>query len=174
MKNYRFTLVLLLYTAFCISSKTTDYTYKDYSNLKKGKYFTFTKMEARAFQATPSQDINKVSILRRIRSAVNISSLPCGILWSVSSVNGSETDFAQLSSFSDGESKYRLLSVISEAIISATRVRNALLLNSILPSICRQKFELGLFIDKGIVMNLPYEGSMLADLQCTFDKVMYF
>ena len=62
MKKYRFMLVLLLSTAFCISSKTTDYTYKDYSNLKKGKYFTLTKTEARAFQATPSQDINKVSI----------------------------------------------------------------------------------------------------------------
>lgn len=53
----------------------------------------------------------------------------CGIIFALSSLNGSLTDYEQLGRTGNGEGKYKLLFVVHEVIIAASRVRQSLSLN---------------------------------------------
>ena len=76
----------------------------------------------------------------------------CGIIWILSSVNGSKTDYFDLKRRSSGEGELRLLAVTHEVLVSASRVLNTLSYDvMLLPSICRNdSIQLTLFTDKDI------------------------
>lgn len=98
----------------------------------------------------------------------------CGILYVLSSLNGSTTDYGALTRKGGGEGKFRLLTVIFEAFTSASRVLHSLALNSILPEFCQQsRPKITLFVDRDIISNLK-EYHLLTHANCIFDNIVYF
>ena len=110
-----------------------------------------------------------------VTQRTNITLSTCGIVWAVSSINGSNTDYSLLARVGRGEGKFRLLAVVYEVLASAARVRSLLLSSTSFPSICQQSssIELALFIDRDIVENFKMF-DILEDIKCTFDRVIYF
>lgn len=104
------------------------------------------------------------------------SNQSCGIMWTLASVNGSRTDFKQLTSYERGVGKYRLLTVIFEVFISAARVRNALMMDTAVPEYCSgQKLQLTLFTDRNLLSHhLMGEVDTLKYAECLFDRIIYF
>lgn len=117
------------------------------------------------------------NILRNYRGNIpylseNSTSM-CGIIWALSSINGSRTDYVQLSRIGKGEGRFRLLTVVHEVLTSVARVKHSLLQNIKLPTFCNSRIELTLFIDKDISTNLN-DHDLRPDFDCAFDRVIYF
>jgi hypothetical protein len=139
------------------------------------------------YDITPRPNASLVATLTSYRREIELQAArveqktPCGIIWAVSSINGSKTDYAQLSTVGKGEGRFRLLAVLYEAISSAAATKYLLRREKMVPSNCviagstnkRSKIELTIYIDRDIVTNLR-EHDVLADLQCAFDKIVYF
>jgi hypothetical protein len=135
---------------------------------------------SRLLNINPKPNEGKLNILNELRrnfesSMSSVSRSNCGIMWTLSSLNGSNTDYGIMRRYAFGESFHRLGSVFYEAIISAGRVRRALAMNSQLPSVCKNGVELALFIDRDMVANFDDDKHTLqSDLRCAFDRVLYF
>lgn len=102
----------------------------------------------------------------------------CGIMWTLASLNGSTTDYHQLSRIGRGEGRLRLLAVVHEVLASASRVKTSLAKHGRLPPYCHieggfPKVQLALFVDRDIIVNLN-EHNLTADVHCLFDKIIYF
>ena len=127
---------------------------------------------------SPPKLDSRVQDLRMFRTqdlpyATNISG-SCGIMYVLASLNGSNTNYFDLSLVGGGEGFFRLLAVVYEVFTSAARVKNALSLNGLLPSICHSKnIELTLFTDRDIFTNIN-ETNLLEDAKCVFDRIIYF
>lgn len=96
----------------------------------------------------------------------------CGIFWSVTSINGSRTNYDQLSQIGGGEGKFRLLMVLYEAYLSAARVRTIISRES-LPSICSKGIELSLYIDRSILVYFS-NLDLIEDAKCIFNHIVYY
>jgi hypothetical protein len=128
---------------------------------------------------TPLRDSQRISDLRKLRAyaeRIHESMQPrasaCGIMWTLSSLNGTNTNYEIMARFGYGESKYRLLSALNEVVVSAGRVRSALAHYSVVPPICGNIVELGLSIDRDMV--IAFESEMISYIECSFNRVMYF
>lgn len=98
----------------------------------------------------------------------------CGILFALSSINGSTTNYHEMKTVAGGEAWYRLQVVIHEALSAASRIRNALSANNVLPDFCQKRVEISLFIDRDILSNTENDIDIVKDVSCVFDKIFYF
>ena len=97
----------------------------------------------------------------------------CGIIWLLSSLNGSMTNYDLLHNVGGGEGLYRLKAVAHEVFTSAARFRNALISSSNFPDCCHgDRPELALFVDRDIFINLK-ENDITLLSNCLFDKIVF-
>jgi hypothetical protein len=138
---------------------------------KKSSTFVRKKYE----NVTPVYDAHTRNKLQRYWQSIphtqKRNSPPCGIMYSIVSINGSNTDYDVLKSVGKGKGWLRLNIVVREVLASIARIRNIWAMSSTIPTICLGKMpEILLFTDRDVVQQFNFS---FGD-ECLFDRIIYF
>ena len=126
------------------------------------------------FEITPAYNSSLRDKLFKYRESVwSKKRSGCGLIWTLATMTGQESDIETLSKLDNSVGFYRIMSVAFEVMQSAGRARHAWQLNSTLPTICSNNIKLTLFVDR-CLLHSSRTAILKSYAECIFDKIIYF